>query len=107
VALVAVLVAWPALRRFAGALFSDRCGTQALGSSRTRSTCCAWPSPNWRRRTCAQARRDAARVGGFAESGVYVVREMPELTLGCTCTSAEKAYAILYDHPRSASGASS
>jgi len=59
--------------------------------------------PRWPHEEARKAAGTELAAAGFAEAGVYVVREMPELTIGLHAHVAEKAYAILYDHPRSGS----
>jgi hypothetical protein len=100
-ALVAVLVAWPALRPLAARLFSDQLRPQALGEQPDHIYLVRVGDPQWRHddaRTLAETQLASA---GFAEAGVYVVREMPQLTLGLHAQVSERAYAILYDHPGS------
>ena len=100
-ALVALLVAWPSLRPFAARLFSDRFRPQAEGEPPDQIYLLRVAEPQWRHGDDRQLAEAQLAAAGFAESGVYIVREMPELTLGLHAHAAEKAYAILYDHPRS------
>ena len=98
--LVAVLVAWPALRPFAARLFADRLRRQALIEPPDRIYLVRVAEARWRHDDARQLAETQLATAGFAESGVYVVREMPDVTLGLHTHPAEKAYAILYDHPR-------
>ena len=100
-ALVVLLVAWPALRPLAARLFSDRLRPQALDEPPDHIYLLRVAEPNWRQDDARRLAETQLAAAGFAEAGVYVVREMPELTLGLHAHAAEKAYAILYDHPRS------
>lgn len=100
-ALVALLVAWPALRPFAARLFADRLRRQAIAEQPDRIYLLRVAEPNWRHDDDRKLAETQLATTGFAEAGVYVVREMPELTLGLHVHPAERAYAILYDHPRS------
>ena len=100
-ALVVLLVAWPAVRPFAARLLSDRLRPQALDEPPDHIYLLRVAEPNWRQDEARRLAETQLAAAGFAEAGVYVVREMPELTLGLHAHAAEKAYAILYDHPRS------
>jgi hypothetical protein len=100
-ALVAVLVAWPALRPFAARLFSDRLRRDALAEQPDHINLLRVGDPKWRHDDARKLAETQLASAGFAEAGVYVVREMPELTLALHVQVPEKAYAILYDHPRS------
>jgi hypothetical protein len=100
-ALVAVLVAWPALRPLAARLFSDRLRPQALGEQPDQIYLLRVADPQWRHDDARSLAETQLASAGFAEAGVYVVREMPELTVGLHAHVSERAYAILYDHPRS------
>jgi hypothetical protein len=99
-ALVAVLVAWPALRPLAARLFADRLRPQVMDEPPDHIYLLRVAEPNWRQDEARRLAETQLAAAGFAEAGVYVVREMPELTLGLHAHAAEKAYAILYDHPR-------
>lgn len=99
--LVAFLLAWPALRALGVRVLAGRLRTQALAQQPDRIELVRVAQPRWRH---AQPREAADRVltsVGFAEAGVYVVREMPELTIALYAHPAESAYAVCYDHPRS------
>jgi hypothetical protein len=98
--LVVLLVAWPALRPFATRLFADRLRAQALAEQPDHIYLLRVAEPNWRHDDPRVLAETQLATAGFAEAGVYVVREMPDLTLGLHAHAAEKAYAILYDHPR-------
>jgi hypothetical protein len=99
-ALVALLVAWPALRPFAQRLFADRLRPQALTEPPDRIYLLRVAEGSWRHDDARKLAETQLAAAGFAESGVYVVREMPNVTLGLHTHAAAKAYAILYDHPR-------
>jgi len=99
-ALVAVLVAWPALRPLAARLFADRLRPQVMEEPPDHIYLLRVAEPSWRQDEARRLAETQLAAAGFAEAGVYVVREMPELTLGLPAHAAEKAYAILYDHPR-------
>jgi len=99
--LVAILVAWPALRPLAARLFADQVRAQALASQPDRIYLLRVSEPRWRHADLRETAERQLAAAGFAESGVYVVREMPDLTLGLHVNPGERAYAILYDHPRS------
>ncbi len=100
-ALVAFLLAWPALRALAARLAADRFPTQALGDAPDRIALVRVGEPRWRN---PQPRESAERQlagAGFVEAGAYTIREMTELTLALYANPADRAYAVLYDHPRS------
>jgi hypothetical protein len=99
-ALVALLVAWPALRPLAARLFADRLRPQALTEPPDRINLLRVAEGRWRHDDARQLAETQLAMAGFAESGVYVVREMPGVTLALHTHAGEKAYAILYDHPR-------
>jgi hypothetical protein len=100
-ALVAFLLAWPALRPLAARLFGDRLRPQALAAQPDRIYLLRVLHANWRQPQSREAAERQLATAGFVEAGVYVVREMPELTLGLHAHPGESAYAVLYDHPRS------
>jgi hypothetical protein len=99
-ALVAVLVAWPALRPFAARLFADRLRPQALDELPDRIYLLRVAEAQWRHDDARKLAETQLANAGFVESGVYTVREMPKVTLGLHTHAAERVYAILYDHPR-------
>ena len=99
-ALVALLLAWPALRPLAARMLADRLRPQALAAQPDHSYLMRVSEPRWRHEEPRETAERALAAAGFAEAGVYVVREMPDLTLGLHSHSGEQAYAILYDHPR-------
>ena len=100
-ALVALLLAWPALRPLAARLFPDPARPQALAPQPDHIYLLRVIDHHWRHpEPRAAAQRDLA-AAGFVEAGTYVVREMPDLTLELHAHPAERAYAILYDHTRS------
>lgn len=100
-ALVAVLVAWPALRPFAARMFADRLRRPAMDEPPDHIYLLRVADADWRHEEARRLAETQLAAAGFADAGVYVVREMPELTLGLHAHAAEKAYAILYDHPHS------
>lgn len=100
-ALVAVLLAWPALRPLVARLFADRMRPQALAAQPDRIYLLRVEEARWRHAESREAAERQLAAAGFADAGTYVVREMPDLTLGLHAHTGERAYAILYDHPRS------
>jgi len=100
-ALVAVLLAWPALRPLVARLFADRMRPQALAAQPDRIYLLRVEEARWRHAESREAAERQLAAAGFADAGAYVVREMPDLTLGLHAHTGERAYAILYDHPRS------
>ena len=100
-ALVAFLLSWHAVRAAVARIAGGRYRAQALTSQPDRINLVRATEPVWRHE---QARESSARQlagAGFENGGTFVVREMPELTLGLYANSAENAYAVVYDHPRS------
>lgn len=103
IALVAFLLCWPVLRAIAVRAFGGKLRAQALAEQPDRIYLVHVLRPTWRD---AQSHESAERQlagAGFVPAGVYMVREMPELTLGLYVHAAENAYAMVYDHPRSGS----
>ena len=99
-ALVVFLVAWPALRPLAARLFADRLRREVQDEPPDHIYLLRVAEPNWRQDDARRHAETQLAAAGFAVAGAYVVREMPELTLELHAHAAEKAYAILYDHPR-------
>lgn len=100
-ALVAFLLSWPAVRAVVARVAGKHYRAKALTSPPDRIYLVRATKPAWRHE---QARDSSARQlanAGFENAGTFVVREMPELTLGLYANSTENAYAIVYDHPRS------
>lgn len=100
-ALVAFLLSWPAVRAIVARIAGGHYRAQALTAQPDRIYLVRASQPTWRHE---QARDSAARQlanAGFENGGTYLVREMPELTLGLYAHSSESAYAVVYDHPRS------
>ena len=102
-ALVALLVTWPALSPLVTRLVAGRERSQVGEGLPDRIVLVRVAEPRWLHEEARKAAGTELAAAGFAEAGVYVVREMPELTIGLHAHVAEKAYAILYDHPRSGS----
>jgi hypothetical protein len=100
-ALVAFLVALPALQPLAARLLGRRYKPQALAEAPDRIFLVRMAEPRWRHDEARRAAEKQLAAAGFAEAGVYVVREMPDLTLALHAHVAERAYAIVYDHPHS------
>ena len=99
--LVAFLLAWPVLRALGVRYLGGKIRPQALSAQPDHIYLVRIAEPRWRD---AQSRDAADRQlanAGFVEAGVYLVREMPELTLALYAHPAESAYAMFYDHPRS------
>lgn len=102
VALVAIIVSWPMWRGFLAKLAAPK-PVQALGEQPERITLQRIGDPRWRHRDdCLRAEHQLA-AAGFVECGVYVIREMRDLTLGLWAHPAERAYAMVYDHARTGS----
>jgi hypothetical protein len=100
VVVLVVVLSWPAWRWWL-AKAGPRRRPQALGQQPERITLVRVAEPVWRHpRTCELADRQLT-AAGFVDSGCHVVREMPDLTLGLYAHPGERAYAVLYDHPRS------
>ena len=100
-ALVALLVAWPALSPLVARLAKGRVRSQVREGLPDRIVLVRVAEPSGPHDEARKVADKDLAAAGFAEAGVYVVREMPELTIGLHAHVAEKAYAILYDHPRS------
>jgi hypothetical protein len=98
--LVAFLLAWPALRALGVRLLGGRLRTQALTEQPEHIDLVRVGEPRWRHPQPREAAFRVLTAAGFAEAGVYVVRQMPELTLALFALPAECAYAVCYDHPR-------
>ena len=102
-ALMAFIVLWPVWRRIVANSASSTIPVQVLTDQPEQITLQKVGDPKWRHaEACELAERQLA-AAGFVECGVYVVREMRELTLGLWAHPAERAYAMVYDHPRSGS----
>jgi hypothetical protein len=99
--LLAVVLARPAWRWWLVLRPGTSRPAQALQDQPERISLVRVAEPAWRHpRTCEVANRQLT-AAGFVESGCHVVREMPDLTLGLYAHPAERAYAVLYDHPHS------
>ena len=99
--LVAFLLAWPALRALGERALGGKLRTQALTEPPDHISLARVSEPRWRNpepRSIADRQLTAA---GFIEAGVYVVREMPDLTLALYANGGDSAYAVCYDHRRS------
>lgn len=103
IALVAFLLCWPVLRAIAVHGLGGRLRAQALAEQPDRICLVHVPRPTWRDAAAHETAERQLASAGFAPAGVYMVREMPGLTLGLHVHAAECAYAMLYDHPRSGS----
>ncbi len=101
VGLVAFLLSWPALRAIAVRVVGGKLRTQAMAEQPDRIYLVHVLHPQWRNEQSREIAERHLGAAGFAPAGVYMVREMPELTLGLHANIAENAYAMLYDHPRS------
>lgn len=103
IALVAFIASWPLWRRFLANAGASAHRVQALADPPERITLQRVGDPRWRHpAACELAHRQLA-AAGFVECGAYVIREMRDLTLGLYAHPAERAYAMVYDHPRSGS----
>lgn len=99
--LVAFLLAWPGLRSLAASLFGRALRQQALAAQPDHIYLVRAAEPKWRHPQSREATDRQLAEAGFVDSGSYLVREMPELTLALYAHPAECAYAMIYDHPRS------
>ena len=99
--LVAFLLAWPGLRVLGLRYLGARVKTQALLEPPDRISLSRMSEVRWRNPVAREAANRQVEAAGFAGAGVYVVHEMPQLSLALYAHAAESAYAILYDHPRS------
>src|SRR5260221_3243624 len=99
--LMAFLLAWPGLRALAVRLLGDRLRTQALTEQPDRIYLVRVEEPHCRNPLPHQSADRHLPTAGFVAAGIYLVREMPELTLAMYANPAESAYAVVYDHPRS------
>ena len=99
--LMVFLLAWPGLRALAVRLLGDRLRTQALTEQPDRIYLVRVQDPHWQNPLPHQSADRQLTSAGFVGAGIYLVREMPELTLAMYAQTAESAYAIVYDHPRS------
>lgn len=100
-ALVAFLLAWPALRAIAVRVLGGKLRSQALTEQPDRIYLVHVLRPQWRSEQSREVAERQLSAAGFTAAGVFMVREMPELTLGLYANAAEHAYAMVYDHPRS------
>jgi len=98
--LVALLLAWPALRPLATRLFANR-ARPALEEQPDRIYLARVAEARWRTGEARELAEKQLAAAGFVEAGVYLVREMPGLTLGLHAHPEKQAYAILYELPRS------
>lgn len=99
--LVAFLLAWPALRAVGVRYMGGKMRPQALAPQPDHIYLVRVTEPRWRNPQLREAADRQLKGAGFVEAGVYLVREMPELTLALYAHPAESAYAMVYDHPRS------
>lgn len=99
--LVAFLLAWPALRVLGVRYLGGKHRPQAMAPQPDRIFLVRVAEPRWRNPQPHESADRQLSSAGFVEAGVYLVREMPELTLAMYAHPAESAYAVLYDHPRS------
>src|SRR5262252_1795495 len=95
--LVALLLAWPALRPLATRLFANR-ARPALEEQPDRIYLARVAEARWRTGEARELAEKQLAAAGFVEAGVYLVREMPGLTLGLHAHPEKQAYAILYEH---------
>lgn len=104
-ALVAFLMAWPALHAVALRVLGGRVRSQADTAQPDHIYLVRVAEPNSRHEQSRQTTERQLAEAGFVEAGAYLVREMPELSLALYAHPAERAYAVIYDHPRSGSWA--
>lgn len=100
-ALLAFLLAWPALRAVGLRVFGSKLRVHAIYSQPDHISLERVENARWRNETSRESTERQLAQAGFVESGTYTVREMPDLMLALYAHPAERAYAILYDHPRS------
>ena len=100
-ALVAVLFAWPAFRDLAGRMAAGHFRAQVRSAVPDTISLVRVREPRWSNREACEAALSELAASGFAEAGTFVVHEMPELLVGLHALPGERAYAVLYDHPRS------
>jgi hypothetical protein len=103
--LAVLLFAWPALKDVAARIALTRYRSSALASQPDAISLVRVREPRWRNPQAFAASDRELAAAGFAEAGAYVVHEMPGLTLGLYALPGERAYAVVYDHPRSGSWA--
>ncbi len=99
--LVAFLLCWPALRAIGVRVLGGRIRSQALAEQPDRIYLVHVLHPKWRNEQSREVADRHLTGAGFMPAGVYMVREMPELTLGLYANADANAYAMIYDHPRS------
>lgn len=102
-AVVAFLLAWPALRASLSRVTSTPFASQALDEQPDRISLVRVGEPRWRNPEPRDVADRQLTAAGFVDAGAWVVREMPELTLGLYANPRERSYAVIYDHPRSGS----
>lgn len=100
-ALVALLFALPALRDLAARLAVGRYRTQVREVAPDFISLVRVREPRWRNGRAVALADHELSAAGFAEAGTYLVHQMPELTVGLYALPAERAYAVVYDHPTS------
>ena len=99
----AFLLAWPALRASLRRASSAPFAPQALDAQPDRISLHREGEPRWRNPQPRDLADRQLASAGFVDAGTWVVREMPELTLGLYAHPGERSYAVFYDHPRSGS----
>jgi hypothetical protein len=101
-AVLAVIVSWPLWRGHLARLVARAAGpAPAFVEPPERITLQLIGDPAWRHPQATQLAERQLAAAGFVECGAYVIREMRDLTLGLWAHPAERAYAMVYDHPRS------
>jgi hypothetical protein len=99
--LVAFLLAWPALRALGVRYLGDRVRSQAMVDPPDHISLARMSEVRWRNPVAREAANRQLEGAGFVEAGLYVVHEMPQLTVALYAHPGESAYGVLYDHPRS------
>src|SRR5947208_3671756 len=99
--LVAFLPAWPALRALGVRFLGNRVRSQAMVEPPDHISLARMSEVPWRNPVARDAANRQLETAGFVEAGLYVVHEMPQLTVGLYAHAGESAYGVLYDHPRS------
>jgi len=82
IALMAFLLCWPVLRAIAMHILGGTLRAQALAEQPDRIYLVHVLRPQWRNAASYENAAGQLTGAGLAPAGVYMVREMPELTLG-------------------------
>lgn len=97
---LALVLTWPVWRRVLAQTRPVRTAPE-VADQPDRISLHRVGDPSWRHpRTHELAARQLG-AAGFVESGAWTVRGMPDLLLALHAHPAERAYAVIYDHPHS------